>query len=332
VLRGAGPLLLTDTSRPSRPLSALDACQVELFQQLGAESAIIAPLRARREVLGALTVVRAGHERPFTDEDLPLVTDLVRGIALGVDNARLHRHTQRTAERMQRALLPDLPDVDHLELAARYAPSSADAQVGGDWFDAFLLPTGDTALVIGDVSGHDLRAAVAMSQLRNLLRGIAVDRQEPPSEVVRRFDLACQTLYPQATATCVYAVVKGAEGGPWELHHTSAGHPPLLLTTPEGDTRYLDGGAGMLIGVDPGPPRVTARDPLPAHSTLLMFTDGLIERRGESLDDAMTRLRQHTAALSGSPLDVFCDELVIGLGTDTTDDIALLALRPSPPA
>ncbi|MGW4568168.1 SpoIIE family protein phosphatase [Streptomyces sp. NPDC004561] len=331
VLRGAGPLLLTDTSPPGAPVSALDACQVELFQQLGGSSAVIAPLRARREVLGALTVVRVDGEQPFTDADLPLLTDLMHGIALGVDNARLHLHTRRTAERMQRALLPELPDVDHLELTARYAPSSADAQVGGDWFDAFLLPTGDTALVIGDVSGHDLQAAVAMSQLRNLLRGIAVDRQEPPAEVVHRFDLACQTLYPQATATCVYGVVKGVEGGPWELRHSSAGHPPILLTTPEGDTRYLEAGAGMLIGVDPSLPRVTAHDPLPAHSTLLMFTDGLIERRGESLDDAMARLRQHTAALARAPLDVFCDELVIGLGTDTTDDIALLALRPAPP-
>jgi serine phosphatase RsbU (regulator of sigma subunit) len=299
---------------------------------LSAGSAIIAPLRARREVLGALTMIRVRDEPPFTDEDLPLVSDLVRGIALGVDNARLHQHTRRTAERMQRALLPQLPDIDRLELVARYAPSSTDAQVGGDWFDAFTLPTGDTALVIGDVTGHDLQSAVAMSQLRNLLRGIAVDRQEPPAEVVHRFDLACQTLYPHATATCVYAVIKGPPGGPWELHHCSAGHPPPLLTTHEGDTRFLDAGVGPLIGLDPGLSRVTGCDRLPPWSTLLMFTDGLIERRGESLDDAMTRLRQHTAALARAPIDVFCDELVIGLGTDTTDDIALLALRPVPPS
>ncbi|MFD8376693.1 SpoIIE family protein phosphatase [Streptomyces sp. NPDC059688] len=331
VLRGAGPLRLADVSSSGRLGSPLDESQEELFRQLGARTAIIAPLRARREVLGALTLVRGRDDPPFTDEDLPLVTDLVRGIALGVDNARLHEHTRRTSERMQRALLPHLPDVDHLELVARYAPSGADAQIGGDWFDAFVLPKGDTALVIGDVTGHDLQSAVAMSQLRNLLRGIAVDRQEPPAEVVHRFDLACHTLYPHATATCVYAVVKGPEGGPWELRHSSAGHPPPLLTTEQGDTRYLDAGAGPLIGLDPDLPRVTADDPLPPRSTLLMFTDGLIERRGESFGDAMTRLRQHTAALARAPLDVFCDELVLGLGTDTTDDIALLALRTPPP-
>lgn len=109
------------------------------------------------------------------------------------------------------------------------------------------------------------------------------------------------------------------------------GTPPLLLTCPNGDTRYLDTASGLLIGVDSSFPRPTARDALPAHSTLLMFTDGLIERPGESLSDSMTRLRRHTAALARAPLDVFCDELILGLGAGSTDDIALLALRPTPP-
>ncbi|GGL69557.1 hypothetical protein GCM10010129_11260 [Streptomyces fumigatiscleroticus] len=331
VLRGAGPLLLTDLSSRERSGSALDVQQRELLGRLGGSTAIVAPLRARREVLGALTLVRAGDGQPFGDEDLLLVADLVRGIALGVDNARLYQHTQRTAERFQRSLLPHLPDVDHLQLVARYAPSSTTSQVGGDWFDAFVLPSGDTALVIGDVAGHDLQAAVGMSQMRNMLRGIAVDCQQPPAEVLRRLDLAVATLSPHssATATCVYALVKGAD--PWELHHSSAGHPPMLLTTRQGDTRFLDGSAGPLIGMDAGLPRTTACDRLPPYSTTLLFTDGLIERRGEHLDDALHRLRQHAADLARAPLDVFCDELIIGLGADNADDIALLALRPAPP-
>ncbi|AEW98477.1 regulatory protein (plasmid) [Streptantibioticus cattleyicolor NRRL 8057 = DSM 46488] len=331
VLRGAGPLLLTDIPPPGPDHSPLDTRQLELFQRLGASSAVIAPLRARREVLGALIVVRTREEDPFTEEDLPLVSDLVRGISLGVDNARLYQSTQRTAERLQFSLLPQLPDVAHLEMAARYAPSSTTAQVGGDWFDAFVLPNGDTAVVIGDVAGHDLQAAVAMSQLRNMLRGIAVDCQEPSGVVLHRLDRACHAFYPNATATCVYALVKGGDAGPWELHHASAGHLPMLLTTWEGETRYLESGAGLLIGMDPGAPRTTARDPLPPRSTLLLFTDGLIERRGESLDDAMARLRHDAATLARSPLDVFCDELIIRLGSDSTDDIALLAVRPAPP-
>ncbi|MEU4800662.1 SpoIIE family protein phosphatase, partial [Streptomyces sp. NPDC023327] len=291
VLNGAGPLLITDIPSPDQAESALDARQLELFELLGASSTLMAPLRARSEVLGALIVVRTDHDDPFTEQDALLVADLVKGISLSVDNARLHQHTRTAAERLQRSLLPRLPHIPSMEITARYAASSTTAQVGGDWFDAFTLPDGDTALVIGDVSGHDLNAAVTMSQLRNMLRGIAVDCQDRPSEVLRRLDLATLTLYPDSTATCAYAVVTGAHNGPWEVHHSSAGHLPLLLTCPNGDTRYLDTASGLLIGVDSTLPRPIARDALPAHSTLLMFTDGLIERPGESLSDAMTRLR-----------------------------------------
>ncbi|MEV6290223.1 SpoIIE family protein phosphatase [Streptomyces sp. NPDC051896] len=330
VLRGAGPLLVTDIPPRSRARSALDARQLGLVEQLGGNSAVIAPLRAQREVIGALTMVRVRDGRPFTKDDIPLIAELVRAIALGVDNARLHQYTNSNAEQLQRALLPQLPQVDHLELAARYLPSSTTAEVGGDWYDAFLLPSGDIALVIGDVSGHDLQAAVSMSTLRNMLRGIAVDRQEPPGDVLRRLDLASQTLDPQSTATCVYAVIKGGEDRGSNLHHSSAGHLPPLLTTREGDTHYLEAGSGPLIGLDAGLLRTSAHDRLPPHSTLLLFTDGLIERRGESLDDAMIRLRLHTAEQAQDPLDVFCDELIIEFGADSTDDIALLALRPTP--
>ncbi|MEU3252286.1 SpoIIE family protein phosphatase [Streptomyces sp. NPDC006997] len=329
VLRGAGPLLVTDLSPLRRTKSPLDAWQLDLVARLGGSSAVVAPLRARRDVVGALTMVRVRDEEPFAKDDIVLISELARSIALGVDDARLHQSTRSNAEQLQRALLPELPQADQLELTARYVPSSTTAEVGGDWYDAFVLPDGDTALVIGDVSGHDLQAAVAMSTLRNMLRGIAVDRREPPGEVLRRLDLASTTLSPQSTATCVYGVLK-SDGGRWSLHHSSAGHLPPLLTTPSGDARYLDTGGGLLIGMDPEVPRPSGHDGLPPYSTLLFFTDGLIERRGEPIDDAMERLRRHTAAYARAPLDVFCDELVIQLGADSTDDIALLALRPTP--
>ncbi|MEU3525530.1 SpoIIE family protein phosphatase [Streptomyces sp. NPDC038707] len=331
VLRGAGPLLVTDVCPAGDPPSPLDARQRELAARLGAGSAVVAPLRAQREVFGALTMVRTGAGNPFTKEDVPLISELVRAVALGVDNARLHQYARSNAEQLQRALLPELPRPEHLELTARYVPSSTTAEVGGDWYDAFTLPDGDITLVIGDVSGHDLQAAVAMSALRNMLRGIAVDRQEPPGEVLRRLDLASQTLNSQSTATCIYGVVK-TDGRTTYLHHSSAGHLPPLLTSREGGTRYLDAGRGLLIGMDPGLPRRSAWELLPPRSTLLFFTDGLIERRGESLDDAMHRLRRAAAAQARAPLDVFCDELILKFGRDTTDDIALLALRPGPPA
>jgi PAS domain S-box-containing protein len=332
VLRGAGPLLLGEAPPPGRAMSALDAHYRELFRRLGASSAIVAPLRARREILGALTVARTGGQRAFTEEDVSLVDDLVSNLALKVDNARLYQETRNIAEGLQRSLLPALPDVGHLRVTARYAASSTTAQVGGDWYDSFIVPGGDTAVVIGDVTGHNLDAAIAMSQLRGTLRGIAVDRRAPPEVVLRRLDMANRSLYRDATATCLYGLVKGPEHGPWELEHSSAGHLPPLLTTAAGDTRYLDAGAGLLLGMDPDTPRPRARDPLPAHSTVLLYTDGLIERRDEPLDHALDRLRGHTADLAREPLDVFCDELLIRLGADSEDDIAVLAVRPSPPA
>ncbi|WP_078600068.1 SpoIIE family protein phosphatase [Streptomyces violens] len=330
VLRGAGPLLLTEAPPPSQVESSLDTRYYQLFERMGASSAMVTPLRVRGAVFGALTLARTGEGRSFTDEDLPLIEGLVRSLSMGVENARLYQETRQIAERLQRSLLPVLPDIDHLQMAARYAPSSTTAQIGGDWYDGFVLPNGRTALVIGDVTGHDLEAAVAMSQLRSMLRGIAIDRQEPPGEVLRRLDMANHSLYREATATCIYALVAGPENGPWELKHSSAGHLPPLLTTREGGTRYLERGAGLLLGMEPDMPRPVATDPLPAHSTVLLYTDGLIERRDESLDDAMARLSRHTAALAREPLDVFCDELLIALSADSADDIALLALRPVP--
>lgn len=331
VLRGAGPMLVAAGEVPpvERAKDPLHAVNLALFARLGGrgDTLIVAPLRARRRVLGALTVVRGAGREPLTEADLALVEDLTNRIALAVDNARLHAQTQAIAERLQRSLLPTLPAAHGLRITARYMPAAATAQVGGDWYDCFVLPQGDTTLIIGDVTGHDLQAAVAMSQVRNMLRGIACDRQEPPGKILRRLDMAVDNLYHHQTATCVYALLKGPEGGPYELHWARAGHPPPLLITAEDDTRYLEEAHGMLLGVEPAADRPSAQTPMPPGSTLLLYTDGLIERRGEALDHSMARLRQHAAALIDRDLDVLCDELLTGLAPDSQDDIALLALR-----
>jgi PAS domain S-box-containing protein len=335
VLRGAGPLLLPGHGAdepPGQVGSPLDARHRALFEALGAESAVVAALRARRDVLGAITLARTTPGQPFTEADLAFVDDLAHGIAVGLDNTRLYEETRGIAEQLQRSLLPVLPELPHLEVAARYVPSSVTAEVGGDWYDCFVLPRGDLAVTIGDVAGHDLAAAVAMSQLRSMLRGIAVDREEPPGEVVRRLDIANHTLYREATATCVYGLVRGPEQGPWDFLHSTAGHLPPLLTTEDGGTRYLEEGTGLMLGTGFDMPRTAMAVRLPPRATVLLYTDGLIERRGEGMEQSLARLRQHTADLAREPLDVFLDELLIRLGADGADDIALLALRPVPPA
>ncbi|MFC8452358.1 PP2C family protein-serine/threonine phosphatase [Kitasatospora sp. NPDC057223] len=331
-LRGAGPLLITDFPPPDHARDPLQAVELELFARLSATTAVVAPLTARRRVLGAMTLVRTGDDAPLDEDSLALIEDLAHRVALAVDSAQLHAQVQHTAERLQRALLPELPNTGALQLAARYQPSRATAEIGGDWYDAFTLPEGATTLIIGDVAGHDMRAAVTMSQMRNMLRGIACDRKEPPGKILARLDAANDILYASQTLTCIYALVEKLEPhDPWKLHYAIAGHPAPLLITHEGDTRFLDDGRSLLLGVDPTRIRPDATERLPPQSTVLLYTDGLIERRGEDLDRGMARLRQHAAALAREPLDAFCDELLTGLAAESTDDVALLAVR-IPPA
>lgn len=328
VLRGSDALFLDAGVIPSsdRATDELQARQLELFEQLGARTVAVAPLRVRRQVLGALTLVRTTDQAPLTEDDLPLAEDLGHRIALAVDNARLYRETQRIAEHLQRSLLPALSHTGPLMLAGRYVPATTSAEVGGDWYDSFRLHAGQT-MIVGDVTGHDLRAAIVMSQLRNMLRGIGCDRQEPPAEILHRLDIAHHMLYPDATATCAYALLSEGEGGSWRLDYSSAGHLPPLLVTEDGDSRYLDEGCGLMLGVEPDTHRTNATEPLPGRSTLLLFTDGLIERRSEDLEVGFGRLRRHTAALAREPLDAFCDRLLARMAEDHTDDVALLAAR-----
>lgn len=172
--------------------SALPAAQVALFSELGARSAVIAPLRARRQLLGALTLARSEDAFALTENDLALVEDLAHRTALAVDNSRLYTSVQSTAEHLQRSLLPALPDAGPLDIAARYVPARAAVEVGGDWYDCFPLPDGATALIIGDVTGHDLSAAVTMGQLRNMVRALVCDLYLRPSRTRPTRQLAAE--------------------------------------------------------------------------------------------------------------------------------------------
>lgn len=313
--------------RLPRP-DALHRADLRAYGHLDAHSAVLVPLRARHRVLGVLTLVRADPDAPGDDDRLSLIEELAHRTAMAVDNARLHAQVARTAERLQRSLLPDLPHGGPLEIAARYDPARAGAEVGGDWYDAFLLPDGALSLIIGDVTGHDLRAAVAMSQIRNMLRGIACDRKEPPGKILARLDAANGILYPGQTLTCLYGLLTKPEpDSSWRFEYAVAGHPAPLLVTREGDTRFLDGGRSILLGVEPDTVRPQAVETLPPGSTVLLYTDGLIERRGETFDGGMTRLRRHAAALAGVPPGTLCDELLMALAPAGSDDIAMIAVR-----
>ncbi|WP_432502838.1 ATP-binding SpoIIE family protein phosphatase [Kineococcus arenarius] len=301
------------------------------LRELGASAAIVAPLRARGRTLGALTLVRTLPARPFRDEDVAFVADLAARAAATVDTARLLQQEQHRAEQMQRALLPQLPErIGGLRLAGLYQPASDLAQVGGDWYDAFELPDGSAALVLGDVAGHDLHAATRMGAIRHKLRAIAADRVARPAEVLTRLDRVLQRFAPSDVATLLHARLR-CEGAGWQAQWSSAGHPPPLLLVPGAGPRFLEAEADLPLGVA-DLPRHDAHASLPAGATVVFYSDGLVEHPGESLTDGLQRLLRAGAGLERAPLPHLCRELLDRLHPAGSDDIAVLAVHLGPVA
>ncbi|MEU6366414.1 SpoIIE family protein phosphatase [Streptomyces sp. NPDC046931] len=327
-LRGVASTLAGPNTYQQPPDSGIAVEQRHLFETTGIRSAAIVPIRSTREVLGALTLGRAERAGDFTTADLPLIEDIARRAAVALDNARLYQRQRKVAETMQNHLLPQLPRVPGLEMIARYLPAPHASQVGGDWYDAFRLSDGATALAVGDVVGHDLEAAAGMAQVRNVLRAYAWSQQEPPSRIVQRLDEALTHITNVPMVTMIFARLEQADNGHWELSWTNAGHPPPLLVSRDGLTRYLTDGHGILLGTETRTTRPDATAALPPGSTLLLYTDGLIEAAGHSLDEGLARLRQHAAALAHRPLASFTDQLLRRVRpADNDDDVALLTLR-----
>jgi PAS domain S-box-containing protein len=302
----------------------------EIAGRLGAASSLSAPMVARRRTRGAITLVRSSPERPFTPDDVSLVEDLARRAALVMDNVRLYQQEHAVADTLQRSLLPDLPDVAGLEAAAHYVSASTAADVGGDFYDLLQLPDGSVGMVIGDVVGHDVAAAAAMGHLRGLIRACLWDAPDPlPSAVLTRVDRLVQGLRVASLATMAYvrAVRPARPGGTWTVQMANAGHPPVVLRSPDGQVRPVPGVTGLLVGVDVEAERVTHTLELPPGSTVLAYTDGLVEAPGSDLDQGIAALVERLAATpaGASPRDL-CDAAVSGT-LDGRDDVALLAVR-----
>ncbi|MEW1914388.1 SpoIIE family protein phosphatase [Kitasatospora sp. NPDC085895] len=335
VLHGAEPVVLGAPEMAEPPDAPLAAVQTGFLRALGATSAAVVPLSSARETTGAITAVRTGAGRSFTDAELALLADIGHRAGVAIDNARLFGEQRDIATAMQHHLLTELPRGPDMRLAARYQPAPAGSRIGGDWYDAFPLSDGATALVIGDVIGHDLQAAARMAQLRNILRALAWDRHEAPAAVVARLDDAMASLTDVPMATMILAYVEKPPTGPWRLRWTSAGHPPPLLlpaASPpcRGQARYLEAGQGLVLGAGGDPERPDGTEDLPAGSTLLLFTDGLVEDPGADLGAQLERLRRHAAALATHPLEEFCDQILRLQPPRNTDDTALLAFRVPP--
>ncbi|MFJ9058000.1 SpoIIE family protein phosphatase [Streptomyces sp. NPDC102409] len=332
-LRGGEPVVLDAADLAEPPDGPLALAHRELFDRLGGTCAVVVPLHTRRQVLGALTVARVAPDSSYSDAEVFVLADIARRAGLVMEAAGLFEQQRHVAETMQRQLLTPLPQVDHLTLAARYRPAESAAEIGGDWYDSFLLGDGVLTMVIGDVVGHDLKAAAHMAEVRNMLRALAWDRTEPPSLIMRRLDEAMTHTSDAPMATCVFARVEGEEGGPWELHWVNAGHPPPLLVTADGDTRFLEAGHGPLLGLSSalhmGLGWPDARAELPPRSTLLLYTDGLVESRARDIEAGLALLRRHAADLAHHDVEDFLDELLARIDP-SGDDVALLVLRIPP--
>ncbi|MEZ0166826.1 SpoIIE family protein phosphatase [Kineococcus sp. LSe6-4] len=303
----------------------------DLLQRLAPEAFECLPVRARGRTVGLISLFHDRAADRLSGQDLLLAAEVGDRAGLALDNARLYSQQHRVAEGLQRSILTPPVQPDHVQVAVRYRPAARAARVGGDWYDAFLTPDGATVLVIGDVMGHDIDAAAAMSQVRSLLRGIAYSTGRSPALVLSGLDAAMQGLDVGTTATAVVARLEDV-GGRTHVRWSNAGHLDPLVVTPDGAVRTLDSGqAELLLGIDPAAGRSDHVAVLDRGCTVLAFTDGLIERRDAALEDRLGLLRGVVADLAAEPLEDLLDGVLGRLVPGGhEDDVALLAFRLHP--
>ncbi|MEU3829428.1 SpoIIE family protein phosphatase [Streptomyces sp. SID486] len=308
------------------------------------QSVLAVPMVAHDTVVGLAQFSRVKGSEPFGERDRDLAVELAARAAVCIDNARLYRREHERALILQRSLLPPGdPEASGLDIACRYLPGNAATEVGGDWFDVIELPGHRTALVVGDVMGRGLRAAVAMGELRTAVRTLALLDLEP-AEVLSALDEIARGLgtpggVQQATrtarqprdadlsevylATCVYAVYDSVTR---RCTFANAGHLPPVLVEPGEAALMLDVPPGMPLGVG-GEPFEEVEVELPEGALLALYTDGLVESRDHPLDEG---LQAFVGALTdpSRPLEDVCDHVLSTLDTHHgEDDIALLMAR-----
>lgn len=305
-----------------------DAELAEVTARAGFGAALIVPVVSpvQRRALGAILLVNRPGRPEFTAAEESTAAEVGRRAGLAVANGRLYRQQRHVAEVLQRSLLTELPSIPGVELYARYVPAQDGAAVGGDWYDAFAQPDGSVMVAVGDVSGHDIEAAATMGQLRNLVRGDAYGRDETPGALLTALDQTLHGLRVPASATAVLARVHACWSG-HEVEFANAGHPPPLLLLPDGQVQVWWVPPEPLLGLPPREePRTTARRFVPAGSTLVLYTDGLVEAREQLLDDGIARVSavlRDNAARTG---DELCTRL-LAVAPRRSDDIALLLVR-----
>jgi sigma-B regulation protein RsbU (phosphoserine phosphatase) len=287
-------------------------------------STLEAPLTVDGEEIGALRVGTL-FSRSFTDDHRGLLRLAADRAAIGIQRARLYQREHRIAEELQRSLLPArLPQLPGFATAARFYAAGGGSQVGGDWYDALIQPDGRLLLIVGDVAGRGIAAASTMGQLRSALRAYALDGHSPAS-LLERLNAFQIGLRNRGMTTVALITVDPATG---ELRFAKAGHPPALMVDAEGRAAWLDGAVGIPLGAVDDPLYTEGSAKLTPGSTLVLYTDGLVELRGEPLDRGFERLAAATIAAPDA-IDALCDAILAGTLANPAaeDDVTLLVLR-----
>ncbi|TFV64042.1 UNVERIFIED_ORG: GAF domain-containing protein [Bacillus sp. AZ43] len=332
----AGARVVTATGRPlvmpviewERVERALpDPAAREALARLGAASGTVVPLVARGHTLGALGLFNREDRGALTQDQVDTAIEVGRRAGLALHHARLYGQQRALADALQRSMLTAPPRIEGCEVVVRYVPAAAGAEVGGDWYDAFFDRGGQPVLAIGDVVGHDTRAAASMGQVRGLLRGISFSSGGTPAEVLRRVDRAVEGLELDTMATALVARLEREDGA--RLRWANAGHPPAVLIGVDGEVRLLDEKpAELLLGVAPECERADHVTDLEPGATLLLYTDGLVERRDRDIDEGTAALLAVLREIAHLPLEELCDRLLERLFlSDAQDDVAVLAVR-----
>ena len=326
---GAPDELVALVAHERSPVAIADvaAAQIDASSLGPAIGAVLgAPLVSGAQIIGSMhlgTLTR----RDFGDETIELLGFAAARASLAIARTRLFEQERRIAEELQRSLLPNrLPAVPGVALAARYEPGGAGAKVGGDWYDAIALPGGRVAIVIGDVVGRGIEAAATMGQMRSALRAILMqaDDSGAMAERLNRFALG---LGDCMLTTVVMAVFEPATG---RVRFTNAGHPPPLLVGPDGSAQYLEDTPSPPMGVVETPRYRERTIELDPGSTLLLYTDGLVERPTQALDTGLQRLREAAvAAGTGADVEGLCASVLGQIRADgeQDDDVTMIALH-----
>ena len=324
-VREARPILLRRVNAKTLRRIARDDSAADRLRRAGVHSYLVAPLVARGEVLGTLSLYRTVNPRPFDDQDLTLAGELAARAAICIDNARLYGRERATALTLQRSILPqEPPRPAGMEVAFRYLP--AVSEVGGDWFDVLPLKNGKVGLVVGDVMGKGVHAAAIMGQLRTATRALARLDLTAAELLSHLDDIAASLGDSDTLATCLYVVCDPRHG---RCEVSRAGHLPPVLVDPGGKAVLLDIAAGVPLGVG-GVPFTAVQRELPEGAVLALFTDGLVESRTEPIDtglNTLLRLLDDTRLR----LEETCDLLIDTLNREPDDDVALLLARRAGP-